>query len=552
MIEIIKLNLETEMDLILANKQAMKLAELCGLSVTIQTGLATAVSEISRYALALSRHSILKLGIVTLSPTKKQITAIVCNTVEACANPEALSFAKKLITHVDVIKNNLVYDIKLSQDLKFSGIVTDKKIESFVDYFKTAPALSPYDEIRKKNIQLLHISDKLKESEKQYRGLAETLPIMMFLVNPAGEVIYTNEWFISYFGSTYKGVNTILPWKELLHAEDYLSMNKELEKIFKSNNSYSTQARLKHKNTGKFLWHLISFVPVKNDKNTITQWTGFFVDINAQKNIEEALKDNIELKEAHTKLVEYQKRLEEKISELNISNHELEQFAYIASHDLQEPLRKIIIFSNLLDDKLKDIDEESKMYFNKIISSSKRMTILINDVLDWSKISKTKIEFTSVDLNIIIEDVKSDLEMVMRQKQAVINMAALPVVMGVPLQLTQLFTNLISNALKFCKKLPVINITSSKLTLNEIEESKILDHEMSYMEIKISDNGIGFEQEYNEKIFKIFQRLHGSTDYTGTGIGLAICKKIVENHNGIISAKGNPGNGATFTIVIPC
>ncbi|MEX1241693.1 MAG: ATP-binding protein [Cyclobacteriaceae bacterium] len=549
--EIVRISLENEMDLILANKRTMKLAELCSLSLTVQTALGTAVSEIARCALSMGRNALFKLGIVILSPNRKQIYAAVCNANPACANTEAISFARKLIAEIKITKNDSSCDVQLNQDLKFSGLITAAKINSFIEYFKMELPLSPYDEIKGKNIQLLEFSNKLKESENQYRDLVDTLPLMMFLITAEGEILYTNQWVKDYFGTSLTS-QSAFSWREFVHPDDYVALNRDWDNIFKSRNSFRTQGRLKNKASGAYLWHLISIIPVKNENNAITRWTGFFVDVNAQKLIEETLKGNVELKEAQKKLVGFQKLLEEKISALNVSNRELEQFAYIASHDLQEPLRKIITFSSLLEDKLKDLDADSRVYFKKIVSSSNRMTELINDVLDWSKIAGTKEEFLLVDLNCIIQNIESDFELLIQQKHAVIQIPhLLPVVNGISLQMTQLFSNLLSNALKFCNTAPLIEVSARSLSREDIVHHQNLNQSLAYTEIVVSDNGIGFEQVYAEEIFKIFQRLNGRSEYKGTGIGLAICKKIVENHGGLISAAGTPGKGARFTIIFP-
>ena len=548
--EIVKVNLENEMDLLLANKRTMKLAELCGLSLTTQTALATAVSEIARCALSGSKKTNLKLGILTLSPNKKQVSAIVCTTNESIGDAEAIRFAKRLVADVHVIKSSSTHDIQINEDLKFSGLITDTKIESFIEYFKTEPPLSPYDEIRRQNIQLLEFSDKLKGSENQYRQLADTLPLMMFQANTEGKIIYTNQWLKEYLGSSLT-MTTPSSWQNFVHPDDYTTIKKDWENIFKLRTAFQSQTRLKNKKSGVFLWHLLSIVPVKNENSNITQWTGFFADIHAQKMIEKTLLDNVELKNAQKKLVDYQKLLEEKISELNISNHELEQFAYIASHDLQEPLRKIITFSSLLAGTVNSLDEDSRMYFSKIISSSKRMIELIKDVLDWSRVTKIKEDISSIDLNVIVGNVETDFEILIQQKKAAIQISPLPVVKGIRFQLTQLFANLISNAIKFCDKIPVIKISSRILDREEIKLNNRLDQSLGYTEISVSDNGIGFEQEFGEQIFRIFQRLHDRSEYAGTGIGLSICKKIVENHGGIISAEGVPGKGSRFIIIFP-
>jgi signal transduction histidine kinase len=172
-------------------------------------------------------------------------------------------------------------------------------------------------------------------------------------------------------------------------------------------------------------------------------------------------------------------------------------------------------------------------------------------VLDWSQLARTSNEFSKVDLNGIIESIRSDYELVIQQKQAVIETSHLPVVKGIKLQMMQLFSNLISNALKFCTRQPVIRITSRDLSQAEIETNTSLNSTSGYAEVIVSDNGIGFEPEYSEQIFRIFQRLNGRSEYSGTGIGLAICKKIIENHGGIIKATATPGKGAAFSVIIP-
>jgi PAS domain S-box-containing protein len=547
--EVVKINLGNEMDLILANRRTMKLAELCGLTLTSQTAVATAVSEIARCAISKDNDSYLKLGITSLSANKKQITAVVCNTNGAAGVLEAVSFAKRLITEVKIVKSNSSSDVELNQDLKFSGLISDLKIESFIQYFLNEPPLSPYDEIRRQNIQLLEFSDKLRESENQHRQLTETLPLMMFSMNHAGETVYVNKWLHNYFGASLNFVSSF-KWLEFVHPDDKLAINNEWNNIFKSGKPLHAQARLKQAQK-TYLWHLISIVPVRNENEIVTHWIGFFADIHAQKNIEEALKDNVELKETTKKLVEYQDRLQDKISELNITNHELEQFAYIASHDLQEPLRKIVTYCNLLEHQATNLDENSKYNTGKIISSAKRMSELIAGVLDWSMITKTKTAFSEIDLNGIVDNIKMDYELVIQQKQAVIETSSLDTIQGIPGQIAQLFTNLISNALKFCTVLPVIKIVSKKLNAQEIQSNRKLDASIAYTEITLSDNGIGFEQEYAEQIFEIFQRLNSRSEYKGTGIGLAICKKIVENHRGFISATSQLNMGSTFKIIIP-
>ena len=227
------------------------------------------------------------------------------------------------------------------------------------------------------------------------------------------------------------------------------------------------------------------------------------------------------------------------------------QFAYIASHDLQEPLRKVTTFTQMLEHNLQNIDERSRHYLDKINTAAIRMTSLIRDVLAFSQLSNDNIVFESVNLQDIVAGVISDFELLIDQKQARIICEELPTIDAIPLQMSQLFSNLISNALKFSRedKSPIITISASMLDKeNIISKSHFGEH--CYC-ITVADNGIGFEQQYADRIFHIFQRLHGKTAYQGTGIGLAMCKKIVQNHRGDIFATSSEGNGAVFNIILP-
>lgn len=251
------------------------------------------------------------------------------------------------------------------------------------------------------------------------------------------------------------------------------------------------------------------------------------------------------------KLSEFE--LENKIEALNKSNAELEQFAYVASHDLQEPLRKITSFGDRLQSKYKNlIPEDGKVYIERMFDASIRMQTLINDLLSFSRVAKVSETFEKIDLNQLFKTIMSDMEISLKQSEAKIKVGELPVVEGLNIQLQRLFQNLISNAIKFKKDnvKPVVTIKSAIVTAKD-EGLKTNSPHKKFAKIIVEDNGIGFEEEFANKIFIIFQRLHGRSEFEGTGIGLSICKKIVENHNGKIYAKGNLGSGAIFTILLP-
>jgi len=232
------------------------------------------------------------------------------------------------------------------------------------------------------------------------------------------------------------------------------------------------------------------------------------------------------------------------------SNRDLEQFAYVASHDLQEPLRKIRTYTEMAERNLQD-EALVKKYFEKISTSAGRMSTLIQAVLNYSRLSKTEEEFVEIDLNKVIENIKTDFELLISEKNATILSNSLPVIRGIPLQIHQLCLNLISNSLKFSQKPPVIHITGKTIPGYEIKSEGEVDKELMYVALSFKDNGIGFEPQYADKIFTIFQRLHSRQEYAGTGIGLALCKKIVGNHHGFITVHSELGEGAEFTIYLP-
>jgi light-regulated signal transduction histidine kinase (bacteriophytochrome) len=254
------------------------------------------------------------------------------------------------------------------------------------------------------------------------------------------------------------------------------------------------------------------------------------------------------------KINAYQEQLKEQISNLARVNKDLEQFSYVASHDLQEPLRKIMSFGELLQESNIDkLDDEGKMYVDKIMSSSSRMRILIQDLLNYSRAGRLTIDDKEVDLNKVVLEVTDDLVLAIKDKEARITIDLLPKVPGNFTLFKQVFQNLITNALKFSKPgiAPSVSIQTEPMTKKGFEMMPDKSGKTSYALIVVKDNGIGFDSSYTEKIFVIFQRLHSRDDYEGTGIGLAICKKIIENGGGRIWAESEKGIGSSFWILLP-
>lgn len=266
------------------------------------------------------------------------------------------------------------------------------------------------------------------------------------------------------------------------------------------------------------------------------------------------LRDLTERKMAEDKLQMFAEELLQKNRELERSNKELTSFSYVASHDLQEPLRKIQSFGNLiLNAEARNLSDTGKDYFGRMINAAARMQRLIDSLLEFSRTTVNEKNFEQVDLGELLEDVKRDLREVINESGAVVISGPLPVANVIPFQFRQLLSNLLGNAIKYAKKgvIPLIDISATRVGKEEIPQSSSILTDQDYYRITVRDNGIGFEQEYAELIFELFQRLHGKTEYVGSGIGLAICKKIAENHNGWIAAESEPGVGSSFHFYLP-
>lgn len=299
--------------------------------------------------------------------------------------------------------------------------------------------------------------------------------------------------------------------------------------------------------------------PLLDNDGEVFAIIDMIVDVTAQVTAAIELKES---EERYKQLAdELEKRVQDRTNELketNLelinSNNNLKQFAYVASHDMQEPLRKIQSFSSRLTSMYHEsLDENGIFMLNRIQDSARRMSVMIDDLLTYSRLSNKEGEFVNVDLNQTVTNILTDLEMLIEEKQAQIVVEPLASVIGNPIQLGQLFLNVISNAIKYSVPgtQPIIKIACNQATLTEIEAVPVLSWQRNYAKIEVKDNGIGFDPKYLDRIFQMFQRLHGKSEYNGSGIGLALCQKVVQNHNGYITALSKPNAGSTFIIYLP-
>jgi signal transduction histidine kinase len=269
------------------------------------------------------------------------------------------------------------------------------------------------------------------------------------------------------------------------------------------------------------------------------------------KNINKSLETEIaDRKNSEEQVKDLNQKLLQNIERLESANKELDRFAFMASHDLQEPLRKIITFSDRLSSKYKDkLDADADMYIDRIQTSAERMRVLIKDILALSKIVADKNSFVETNLNALLNDVLSEMEISIKDKEAKVLIEKLPSLLINQSLIRSLFQNLLSNSLKYSRPniKPIVRI-SSEIEMGQNESGNMTE---KYYRIYVTDNGIGFDQKDAEQIFSIFKRLHYNTEMEGTGIGLAICKKIVDQHNGFISARSKVNEGSTFIISLP-
>ncbi|KFF04347.1 PAS domain-containing protein [Flavobacterium reichenbachii] len=382
----------------------------------------------------------------------------------------------------------------------------------------------------------------LMKNEEKFRLLSDSMPQHIWTSDALGNINYFNKSVNTYSGIPIKKIKKN-GWLQIVHPEDRKkSINHWIEAL-KTGNDFLLEHRfLRHDN--QYRWHLTRAIAQKDNDGNIQMWVGTSTDIQDQKNFATQLENQVSERTAE---------LELKNKDLINMNIELQSFAYISSHDLQEPLRKIQTFASRLTElDEQNISAKAKTYLSRIEVSAKKMQTLIQDLLTYSRTNSAERIFVKVNLDEIAEEVISDFSERIIETKAVVHSDTLGEAIVMPFQIRQLLHNLIGNALKFSKKdqPPHVEITGKRIK-GDLLNFPVDFPEKVYYHLKISDNGIGFDPEYKERIFEVFQRLNTETEFLGTGIGLAIVKKIVENHKGIIRAEGEKGKGAAFEIFLP-
>jgi len=380
----------------------------------------------------------------------------------------------------------------------------------------------------------------LERSIKEFTFMANLIPQLLWTARPNGTVDFFNDRWYSYTGLSVEQ-SLEAAWETVLHPEDLEKTQQVWQQSVSQKKNYEIEYRLR-RNDGTYSWFLGRAFPLADSSGNVTKWFGTCTRIEDQKKMAQTLEQ---------KVLERTLELTTSNNLLEQSNSALRQYAFIASHDLQEPVRKIQVFGNILKEKYLHRDEtKSEEYLEKILLSSRRMKNLITDLLTYSSISD-QLDWQMTDMNSIISSVLNDLELLVVEKDANVIVGKLPVIVSIEGQMRQVFQNLLQNALHYTSpaRRPEISISARYLAVADFDAATV--KEGSFTEITITDNGIGFDQKYAEKIFQIFQRLQPKDKTSGTGIGLSIVKRIIEYHRGLIKATGVANEGAIFSFILP-
>lgn len=394
---------------------------------------------------------------------------------------------------------------------------------------------------------------KIEESKEELQLALDIADLGAFHVDLTNNTATYSQRIMNWFGFADQGLGMDVIFNRI-HPEDISRVKQALDdaSISEANSRHDVSYRVEHPHDGTIL-HLRSFGKTLFAEGKAVVIVGAIQDVTAQMLYQQQLRESES--DLQQKVLERTLELEALNQELKRSNDKLEEFAYAASHDMKEPIRKIQFFSDRLKQQLQPtLSEEQNHLFGRIGHAANRMSTLIEDLLTYSHVSKGIPHLATIDLNKKVQNVLEDLELEIEEKGAKITVGSLPSITGHRQQIQQLFQNLVSNALKYARPGTPTEIEISSrpvyghetpLPLNETEAEK------QYHLLEIKDNGIGFDQKDAERIFHVFTRLHGKTEYPGTGIGLSIVQKVVDNHNGHIWAESEPGKGASFKVLLP-
>lgn len=381
----------------------------------------------------------------------------------------------------------------------------------------------------------------LRRAEQEITFLAESMPLMVWTADRNGHVDFVNRQLSYYTGLQYEEALGN-GWQQALQEHDLSKLLDTWAKATEMQSDFDAEVRIRVAD-GSYRWNLLRAKARKDDGGQLIGWVVTNMDVHEQKVMNEVLEDKVKQRT---------RQLQEMNQELESSNHDLQLFASVASHDLQEPLRKIHMFSKMVKDRHEgNLPDETLTYLSKIMQSATRMKTLVKNILHFSKLSNDLSGFEKLDVTQIIREVIEDFEVVVREKNAEIQVGQIPQMEVIRSHIQQVFQNLIGNALKFNREgvPPLITISAwcvaeKSLTARQADNGR-------WCHIEIRDNGIGFDEQFKSRIFDLFQRLNSKDKFEGTGIGLAIVKKIIEKHNGLISANSREGEGAIFSIILP-
>ena len=404
------------------------------------------------------------------------------------------------------------------------------KIKTFYRLSEQKRRLVEMDRFLREEIEYRkRAENELEQKVEELKSTLESMPHVAFTTCRDGTIEFVNNHWLEYSNSVQE-----------FPAAEGVSIFDCMQQAIASKKQFIQEVRIKLLTEKDYRFHVLYLTPVVKD-GEVSRWVGMFTDIHDQKSSSQLLERKVE--ERTQELIDSNKKLEN-------SNIELQKFAFIASHDLQEPLRKIQIFSDMIVEKFSGDQANTTKFLKKIIASAERMRKLITSLLDYSRLPE-KDRFEEVPVDLLIQDALQDYEENIKSCGARLHIGAMPKLEVIPALLMQVFQNLVSNSLKFAKETETleVHITADIVAEKAIDAEAVA--EGKFCRIRFRDNGIGFEQVYADKVFEIFQRLRQKESLEGTGIGLAIVKKVIDRHQGLISVRSKENEGTEFVMVLP-